>query len=191
MGSPSSGRRHDALETGNAMAAQELRVATAICLVSWIFSVSTARAAPKASIESGPSDAPRCEFRGDALTLTVTNQGKPVTTEHFCSSYGRAFAKVAEDRGGQAYVLLEYGEGHGTNAVTTYLTVYRLQRGYLLPVTRLLLSYPCVVSRFTYKYRLNTPQSRGRVIILRGRDDPHGDCNAPAERMRIRIEPGQ
>jgi hypothetical protein len=69
----------------------------------------------------------------DALTLTVSDHGKQLASEGFCSSYGRASAKLVTDKSGTTFILLEYSKGRGNGqAVSNYLDIDQLQQRELL-----------------------------------------------------------
>jgi len=144
-----------------------------------------AKAAPRADIQSGWPSAFRlnskaCDgFPEDALTLTVSDHGKQVANNVFCSSYGRAAASVVTDKSGKIFVLLSYSEGRGNGqAVTNYLDIDRLQRQDLLEVLRVPLSWATGVDhRFTYSYKIELPASGGIRIHLNGQN--LGQTSAP------------
>jgi hypothetical protein len=126
-----------------------------------------------------------CDFVDDAMSLFVTDGGKELAQRDFCSSYGRATAKVAADRRGRNYVLLEYSEGRGTNASTTFLAVYRLAPE-LLEVMRIPISWATgPTQRFVYQYDIEADQSGGLRIALRGNDETGSECCVPLEKVQI------
>lgn len=108
-------------------------------------------------------------FAEDELTLTVSEHGKLVARNVFCSSYGReASARVVIDKSGQSFILLEYSEGRGPNATTHYLELERLQPD-LLEVLQVPLSWATSpTQRFTYSYSIEIPGSGGIRIHLKG-----------------------
>src|SRR5262245_51615638 len=65
-----------------------------------------------------------CQFEGDRMTLIVSDGNKELSRLGVCSSYGSASAEVVIDARGKKFVLLRHGEGHGTNAVQEYLTIF-------------------------------------------------------------------
>jgi hypothetical protein len=154
--------------------------------LSWLFALPfvsltvslPAKAAPQATIQSGWPSAFRLNseacsgFPDDALTLTVSDHGKQVANDVFCSSYGRAAASVVTDKSGKTFVLLAYSEGRGNGqAVTNYLDIDRLQRPDLLEVLRVPLSWATGVDqRFTYSYEIELPASGGIRIHLKGQN---------------------
>ena len=109
-------------------------------------------------------------FAADELSLTVRDHGKQVAGRVFCSSYGRAKARVIIDRSGWEFILLEYSTGHGTNDTTEYLELDRLDVPQLVEILRVPLSWGVgPVERFTYGYAVALPASGGVRIVLRGR----------------------
>lgn len=128
-------------------------------------------------------------FAEDELTLSISDHGKQVASNVFCSSYGReAAARVVTDKSGQTFILLEYSEGRGPNATTHYLELDRLHPEFL-EVLRVPLSWATSpTQRFTYSYVIKLSTSGGIRIYLKGRNlgqpspDPKLDCCVPHER---------
>ena len=70
------------------------------------------------------------------------------------------------DAQGRHYVLLEYSEGHGTNAGTDYLTIYELTDK-LAERKRLTLSEGIgPTSRWVYDYIVTTPKTGGVSLMM-------------------------
>ncbi len=114
------------------------------------------------------SDAPKdlCQFQGDAERVEVRDGGKIISALTFCSAYGGASAKVATDRAGVSFLLLRFGEGHGTNARSEYLSVYRVAPT-LDEYVRLPISGPSSpVDRWAYTYEVSQLPERGIRIVL-------------------------
>lgn len=164
-----------------------------------LFMVSAASASPVVLIElrwhpNEPSVLNRtgCDFIEDAMILVVTDDGKELVHEDFCSSYGKAAAKVASDKRGRTYVLLDYSEGRGTNATTEYLSVYRLTPN-LPAVMRIPISWAVgMTQRFVYEYEAKPDESGGLLIVLRGKAETGSECCLPPEKLEtIHIDPGE
>ena len=149
-----------------------------------------AKAEPQASIQSGWPGVFKAEskssdgFAEDALSLTVSDHGKQIASSIFCSSYGKAAARVIIDKSGGRFVLLSDSEGRGTNAWTDYLELDRIQKPDLLEVLRVPLSWATGPDRrFTYSYVIELPRSGGIRIRLKGQNSgeavPNMDCCVP------------
>lgn len=142
---------------------------------------------------SNPAD---CDPASDAVRLVVSEGGRELTHHDFCASYGLARASTAVDGAGRCFVLLESGEGRGTNAVTDYLRVYRLEvDSRLMDVLRTPLAWGVgSVKRFVYRYKVSPVAGGGLRIDLQGavdegKDAPWCCVGVPRERHRtITIE---
>ena len=183
------------------MATRILRICgvIAMSLATLAGATPAAHAAPKAEIVSRvPLNQPAgpnftgCDFAGDAMRLVITDDGKELAREDFCSSYGKAKASVVADQHGRNYALLEYTEGRAPNPTTTYLAVFRLAAD-LLPVLRIPLSWGTgPTQRFTYAYDAGSDPSGGLQITLRGTGQAGSDCCVPPEKVEtIRIDAGE
>ena len=158
-----------------------------------------AHAAPKAVLVSRvPPNQPTgpnftgCDFPDDAMSLVITDDGKELAREDFCSSFGQAKARMAADAHGRNYALLEYTEGRAPNPTTTYLIVFRLAAD-LVQVVRIPLSWGTgPTQRFTFGYDTGSDQSGGLRITLRGTGEAGSDCCVPPETVEtIRIDAGE
>jgi hypothetical protein len=131
-------------------------------------------------------------FAEDELRLIVSVQGAQVVKRDFCSSYGHASARAVTDKAGQIFILLEYGEGRGTNAVTNYLELLRLHPDFL-EVLRVPLAWGTgPTQRFAYSYSLEFPAAGGMRIHLKGQmqgtPDPGFECCVPpADHLTIDV----
>ncbi len=104
-------------------------------------------------------------FPDDDLRLTI-KRGKEVIEDTFCSSYGKADAFVVTDRKGGDFLLLRFGEGRGTNAVSEYLSVFRISKK-LVEYARIPISSAAgFTSRWEYDYKIEKPYDGGLKIIL-------------------------
>ena len=113
----------------------------------------------------------RCEFRGDAMVLTVSDAGHESILHRYCSPVGKGAASIETDVRGQDFLLLTSTEGHVTNAWTDYLTVYRLNDR-LAEVRRLKISDGAgLTARWTYGYVIRRPQRGGLILALTLRVD--------------------
>lgn len=132
-----------------------------------------------------------CGFWGDSLTLSVTDDDKKTLDKDYCSSYGRGSATIVQDVNQTNYVFLTWSEGHGTNATTDYLTIYKLTNS-LIERTRITISEGAgPTSRWNYKYTIEKPSDGGLRLIMTLRVDGDGEVtDIPAERTKvISIEP--
>lgn len=106
------------------------------------------------------------DFPGDALTLIVAKAGKTIEEHPFCSSYGKASATIVMDAHGTNYILLDFGIGRGTNAVTEYLDVFKLRKD-MIEFAQIPLSQGAgPVSRWNYDYEVLAPSSGGLTLVL-------------------------
>ena len=115
-----------------------------------------------------------CGFTGDARVLNVRYGARPVDSVSFCSAYGVSRVRHVIDTLGDHYFLLVHGEGHGTNATSEYLTVYRLGGTVLDERARWLIregAGPTALS--SYAYSVTTPPGGG--IVVSGRWSLEGE----------------
>jgi hypothetical protein len=152
-----------------------------------------ASAAPEVSIVSTfPSEGyyspqfKECEGETeDALTLTVSDHGKRIASKNFCSSYGKATARVVTEKFGEGVIVLNFSEGRGSNAWTDYLELDQLPD--LTEILRIPLSWATSgTGRFTYSYVIELPPSGNIRIHLSGQNqqapDPGPICCIPEAR---------
>jgi hypothetical protein len=125
------------------------------------------RGTPQATVRSIlDADSNGCGFWGDGETLSITDIGKPTLILNYCSAYGMSKATIVTDARAENYVLLTTKEGHGTNAWTNYLTIYRLTNK-LARRKRLKISEGAgPTSRWFYDYEVTTPPQGGLKLIL-------------------------
>ena len=125
-----------------------------------------------------------CDAVEDAMSVVVTDKGKELAHENFCSLDGRAKAKVVTDKHTRTYIFLEYGENRGPSATTTYLAGFQLAPE-LIEIVRIPISWPTgPTQRFTYKYNIENDQSGGLRISLHGTDMVGSDCCVPSEKTQ-------
>jgi hypothetical protein len=169
------------------------RWAAILPLLALCFGPAVVVAGPIATIESGPGHlkhAALCQFEDDSMTLIVNEDGKELARHYFCSSYGKASARIIQDASGESFVLLTYGEGRGTNATTEYLAVY--------PVAKDLVEYARIpvsagagpLSRWHYDSRVEKPERGGIRLVLTLRVEGGDATWLPSERTRV-IEVGK
>jgi hypothetical protein len=178
------------------MTARFLRICV---LVAMSLTPLAAHAAPKAVLVSrlppnqtaGPNFT-GCDFADDAMSLMITDDGKELASEDFCSSFGKAKASMVVDRRSRNYALLEYTEGRAPNSVVTYLMVFRVAAD-LVSVVRIPLSWGTgPTQRFIYVYESGSDESGGLSITLRGSGEAGSDCCVPPEKVEtIRIDVGE
>lgn len=110
-------------------------------------------------------------FSEDSLVLRIKDGTEEITYE-FCSSYGKASAEIIKDALSSNFIVLKFGEGRGTNAVSEYLTVYRIHNKPLGfdEYVRIPVSAGAVPAwRWYYDYNITRPDSGGIIFsfILR------------------------
>ena len=87
-------------------------IAAVFCEVAFGLYGSPAAGVPVVDVVNGPErlgGIALCEFERDSMTLLVSDQGKEVAHDYFCSSYGRASARLVTDARGDGFVLLTSG----------------------------------------------------------------------------------
>ena len=128
-----------------------------------------------------PPDYP---FKDDNLRMLIRDGKNLVHQLDFCSSYGRADAKIENDAKGNQYVILRYGEGRGTNARHEYLRVYKIGRK-LFEFIRIPLSGPAgPTSRWEYSCKLDKPKNGGLIFKMRLNLEGENLENIPSEKLR-------
>ena len=104
-------------------------------------------------------------FSDDKLILKIKAKRKEITHE-FCSSYGKAEAKIVQDADGKDFLVLKYGIGRGTNARSEYLSIYPVHEN-LVEYVRIPISEGSgFTSRWFYDYKINKPKQGGLSIDL-------------------------
>ena len=157
--------------------------AVALCLTA-----PNAFGAPTATLVNGHGNLkgpPLCKFEDDSMTLVVSDAGTEVTKHYFCSSYGKALARMVTDSRGQTYVLLRYGEGRGTNATEEYLAVFGLTKDLVEYVRTPVSAGAGPTSRWTYDYRIEKPTVGGVRLVLTLRVEGEDVWFAPKEKTRV------
>jgi hypothetical protein len=152
---------------------------------------SSVHAEPVATLSPAEfGDLHGCEASGDAMTLSVADGDREVFREIFCSAYGQGSVKTIRDAKGQVYVLLELAKGHGTNASTTYLEVYRLENS-LIERRSIIISEPAgAETRWIYTYTVGTPAKGGLVLRMTLHLDGEGETmvSRPAGKKVIQVQ---
>jgi hypothetical protein len=125
-------------------------------------------------------------FSEDSLILKIKNNSEEITHE-FCSSYGKADAQIVKDAIGDKFLILKFGEGRGTNSVSEYISVYRIQDKFMkYEYVRIPISEGAgPVSRWYYEYEITKPNEGGLVITLRLRIEGTGAIVYPHEKKRV------
>lgn len=104
-------------------------------------------------------------FSEDSLILTIKTIKEEIKKE-FCSSYGKADAKIVKDAHGERYLVLKFSQGRGTNATADYLLVYRIDKN-LIEYARIPISEAAgPKSRWYYDYKIEKPKQGGLIIAL-------------------------
>jgi hypothetical protein len=123
---------------------------------------------------------------GDAERVEIRDGTAKIAELPFCSAYSGASAEVVTDRAGVSFLLLRFGQGHGTNARSEYLSVYRIAAE-LDEYLRTPVSGPASkVDRWEYTYAVSPlPKCGIRIVLtlLHGGDGP-GVYN-PVDRVRV------
>ncbi|MBU6449211.1 MAG: hypothetical protein KGQ26_06240 [Rhodospirillales bacterium] len=172
-----------------------IRLALGAACLSFCVVFAPAKAAPLLSITPALPEttwalpAKVCGgFVADQLNLVVSDRGKILAQNTFCSSYGSAKARLITDHAHHHFVLLEYKAGRGANATTTYLALDRLDPE-LTEVLRVPLSWGTgPTARFTYHYTVGLPAPGGVDLILKGQEDGRPDCCVPrASNLTIHV----
>jgi len=158
-------------------------------MLALVASSVTASAGPKAVIQPTGAldqDPNHCGFRGDSLTLSIVDEGKKLVHRNYCSAYGKGAAEVFTDRNGRIYVILEHAEGHGTNATTEYVTIYRLIAANLDEIIRVPVSWGTgPTSRATYSYRAEDVESGGLKLTMWRTDNGGEECCVLPEKTQV------
>jgi hypothetical protein len=103
--------------------------------------------------------------RLETTRLVVLQGRREVETQDYCSAYNRGGASLVTDTAGGHYVLLVYGEGHGTHVVSDWLKVFRLTEGRLVERASLLVRTPIgTVADHVYDYNMRTPPGGGLIL---------------------------
>jgi hypothetical protein len=104
-------------------------------------------------------------FSEDSLILTIKINKEEIKDE-FCSSYGKADAKIIKDAHGDSYLILKFAQGRGTNATSDYLSVYRIDKN-LIEYVRIPISEGAgPMSRWYYDYKIEKPKQGGLIISV-------------------------
>ena len=151
----------------------------------------SAHAAPEANVVPtndafyGP-----CGSSEDDLTLVVSENGRQVTKGDYCSSYGKSSAQIVSDRLGRTYIAVEYGEGRGTRAVTTFLLIYHRDGSNLHEIARVPIAWATGRNGdWIFEYAFDRLQPSGLQITFHRVGNGEGDecCTLPERTMTISI----
>ena len=126
-----------------------------------------------------------CEFDTDAMALLLANRGNSPNVWLFCSSYGKAHAEAVTDPTGGKYVILDYGEGHGSGlARTPYLAVYAFEDLGLRELLRIRTAWTSgPFQQFSYNHTSATVAG-GLLLTLDGIADKNSLCCVPRDQNR-------
>jgi len=131
-------------------------------------------------------DARECGgFSEDSLVLTIKINKKEIKHE-FCSSYGKAEAKVIQDTRGVNFLILKSAQGRGTHVTSEYLTIFRI--GINLEEYARVPVYEPVgrLSGSHYDYKIRKPKDGGLLFLISVRNE--GDTEdaewLPTEKKR-------
>lgn len=132
-------------------------------------------------------DTKECDgFSEDSLILKIKINKLEIIDE-FCSSYGKADAKIIRDAGGVNYLLLKTARGRGTHVTSEYLTVYRIEK-YLEELARFPVFEPLGrVSGSYYDYKIKRPKTGGLLFLITVRIEGEAEDAEwfPKEKKRI------
>ncbi len=127
---------------------------------------------------------PDYPFKEDNLRMMIRDGRNVVHQLDFCSSYGRADARIENDAKGNQYVILRYGEGRGTNARSEYLKIYRISKE-LFEFIRIPLSGPAgPTSRWSYDYDLERPKGGGLTFKMHLQLEGARPAHFPSDKTR-------
>jgi hypothetical protein len=156
-------------------------------------------AKPVVTLKTGPTEINRmqlCEFAEDSMTLLVSDHGRVVAKDYFCASSGNTTTvRLVTDIAGNNYIVLNYGTGHGSQAMERYLMIYALPKD-LKKVSTGLYEYlrtPIFAaaglgSSWEYTYKIYKPRCGGlrlaltRIILEGGNGKIF---TMPAEKTRV------
>ena len=106
-----------------------------------------------------------CDYPDEARTLTLREGRGRLVQERYCSAYGGGHTRVIVDARGDPYLLRTEGEGRGTRATTTYLTVYKYSEEELDERGRFIIDQPVDFhADSVFDYQAYTPSGGGLVI---------------------------
>ena len=127
-------------------------------------------------------------FSEDRLILNIKINKEEITDE-FCSSYGKADAKIIKDTHGENYPTLKFGQGRGTNATSEYLSVYKINKN-LIEYARIPISEGAgPMSRWYYDYKITKPKHGGLIISLSLRlEGPDAEWYPREQKRTIQIK---
>ncbi len=107
-------------------------------------------------------------FSEDRLVLRIKDGAEEITGE-FCSSYGNAGTETIKDALSNNFIILKFGEGRGTNAVSEYISVYKIYKKPLNygEYVRIPISGPAgPARRWYYDYKITKPNDGGIIFSL-------------------------
>lgn len=149
---------------------------------------SVAVAGPVVRVETGPghlNGVALCQFEDDSMTLIVNEGDKELTRQYFCSSYGKASARIIQDVRGESFVLVTYAEGRGTNATTEYLSVYHLAKNLVEYLRTPVSAAAGSQSRWYYDPRIEPTAHGGIRLVLSLRVEGEAAGWLPSEKTRV------
>ncbi len=127
-------------------------------------------------------------FPEDNLILKIRINKKEITDE-FCSSYGKADAKIIKDAQRVNFLMLKTAQGRGTHVTAEYLTVYRIEDS-LEELARFPAFEPVGrLSGIYYNYEVKKPKNGGLLFlvairIVTGPEDSEWAYLIPKEKKR-------
>ncbi len=169
-----------------------------LCLAVFALTAFAGQAAPKLSIEQigvcrriggcEPSfEAGLCVGAEDQARLTIAT--KPPIRRYYCSDYGALPGRIVTDRKGRLYLLLKYGDGHGTEVNVTQLAVYRIDHGLTRRGSFQLSDWIGPETRARYRYTVKRPARGGLVLrFTRYFDGKHIAWKVPPRTGTLRID---
>ena len=176
-----------------------MKLLTCALIIAGLAANTDLYARPLVTINSGPKQVNGMQFCArveDTLTMIVSNDRKVVAKHYFCASSGpiSTTAQVVTDRAGNNYILLNYGEGHGTNAVRKYLKIYALPKD-LTKLSQGMYDYlrtpisaaAGLTSGWVYRYQIEKLSCGGlRLLLALSIDGPKQKVwTEPAQKTRI------
>jgi hypothetical protein len=89
----------------------------------------------------------------------------------FCSSYGRADAKIMRDARGVNFLILKSAQGRGTHVTSEYLTIYRIEKD-IEEIARFPVYEPAGrLSGTYYDYKIRKPKDGGLLFLFTVRNE--------------------
>lgn len=126
-----------------------------------------------------------CEFAGDKVVLTITDNGKRLATKTYCTSFGESKAKLVTDARGKLYLLLEYRTGRTSEGTDDYLEVDRLDQQLKQVFQMQTVGITGPNAAFWYTHAVQTPKTGGLILTFTLHASPNSKCCVPTQKKRV------